>query len=45
MLIGQNLTMKASDWLLPDADCVGQLVLALALVHRHDVGAGGGDTG
>ena len=44
-LIGQKLPIKASDWLLPDADCVWELVLALAFVHRHDIGAGGGDTG
>ena len=45
MLIGQNLAMLASDWPLPDADCVGELVLPLALAHRHYVGPGGGDTG
>ena len=37
--------MKASDWLLPDADCVGGLVLPLALTNSHDVGASGGHTG
>ena len=36
---------EASDWSLPDADCVRDLVLPLALGHRHDVGARGGHTG
>ena len=37
--------MKASDWLLPDTDCVWGLVLPLALTNSHDVGASGGHTG
>ena len=41
----QNLMMATSDWLLPDTDCVLELVLPLALAHVDNVGACGGDTG